>query len=326
MLLTDARRAARTTAAGDLVPLDDQDRSLWDRAQIDEGVRLLDDALAVAAARPVPDPGRDCGAAFDGGDGPRHRLAADCGALPGASPSLTPTPVVELNAAVAMGMSGGLSHALDGIARVEARGELTRYHLLPAAKADVLRRLGRRAEAAVAYRAASRWSPTPPSAGSWSGGWPSAAFPELHSLFPDRLMCSLASADTQTKPHMSDLRIDKRRVTATLTLTGGDRLIGSLFLAEQAEHHAGPERLLDVLNGPPGFLPFESVSGPGVPADRARQPREHRGGPHRLGARGPGRRPRVSGGRAEVGAPAVRQRRRASRRPAGAAPGADATA
>lgn len=77
-------------------------------------------------------------------------------------------------------------------------------------------------------------------------------------------MCSMASADTQTSPHMSDLRIDKRRVTATLALTGGERLIGSLFLAEQAEHHAGPERLLDVLNGPPGFLPFESVSGPGV--------------------------------------------------------------
>ncbi|MBK5296749.1 MAG: hypothetical protein JJE40_06280 [Vicinamibacteria bacterium] len=63
---------------------------------------------------------------------------------------------------------------------------------------------------------------------------------------------------------MSDLRIDKRRVTATLTLNGGDHLIGSLFLAEQAASHAGPERLLDVLNGPPGFLPFESVSGPGV--------------------------------------------------------------
>ncbi len=62
---------------------------------------------------------------------------------------------------------------------------------------------------------------------------------------------------------MSDLRIDKRRVTATLTLTAGDRLVGSLFLADQAEHHAGPERLLDLLNGPPGFLPFESVSGPG---------------------------------------------------------------
>lgn len=63
---------------------------------------------------------------------------------------------------------------------------------------------------------------------------------------------------------MSELRIDKRRVAATLTLTLGERLIGSLFLAEQAANHAGPERLLDVLNGPPGFLPFEAVSGPGA--------------------------------------------------------------
>jgi hypothetical protein len=62
---------------------------------------------------------------------------------------------------------------------------------------------------------------------------------------------------------MSELRIDKRRVTTTLTLTAGERLIGSLFLAEQAERHTGPERLLDLLNGPPGFLPFEEVSGPG---------------------------------------------------------------
>jgi len=59
---------------------------------------------------------------------------------------------------------------------------------------------------------------------------------------------------------MSDLRIDKRRVTATVTLTAGERLTGALFLAEQAETHAGPERLLDVLNGPPGFLLLESVS------------------------------------------------------------------
>ena len=62
---------------------------------------------------------------------------------------------------------------------------------------------------------------------------------------------------------MSELRIDKRRVLATITLTGGDRLVGSLFLAAQAAHHAGPERLLDVLNGPPGFVPFETASGPG---------------------------------------------------------------
>ena len=153
MLLTDARRAARTTASGDLVPLDDQDRSLWNRAQIDEGVRLLDAALALR--RPGPYQTQAAIAAL-------HSTAATArdtdwrqiAALYQTLLRHSPTPVVELNAAVARGMSDGLSHALDGIARVEAGGELTRYHLLPAAKADVLRRLGRRTEAAVAYRAA----------------------------------------------------------------------------------------------------------------------------------------------------------------------------
>src|SRR5688500_12448840 len=59
---------------------------------------------------------------------------------------------------------------------------------------------------------------------------------------------------------MTDLRIDKRRVTATITLAAGERLTGALFLAEQAATHAGPERLLDVLTGPPGFLLLEAVS------------------------------------------------------------------
>ena len=153
MLLTDARRAARTTAAGDLVPLDDQDRSLWNRAQIEEGVRILDDALAMR--RPGPYQTQAAIAAL-------HSTAATAGetdwrqisALYQTLLRQTPTPVIELNLAVALGMSSGLSHALDGIARVEARGDLARYHLLPAAKADVLRRLGRPALAAEAYRAA----------------------------------------------------------------------------------------------------------------------------------------------------------------------------
>jgi hypothetical protein len=59
---------------------------------------------------------------------------------------------------------------------------------------------------------------------------------------------------------MSELRIDKRRVTATVTLAAGAPVTGALFLAEQAATHAGPERLLDVLNGGPGFVPFEAVS------------------------------------------------------------------
>jgi len=153
MLLTDARRAARLTAQGDLVPLEDQDRSLWNRAQIDEGVQVLDDALAMR--RPGPYQTQAAIAAL-------HSTAAAAGdtdwpqiaALYQALLRQTPTPVVELNAVVALGMASGLSHALDGIARIEARGDLARYHLLPAARADVLRRLGRPAEAAGAYQAA----------------------------------------------------------------------------------------------------------------------------------------------------------------------------
>ncbi len=153
MLLTDARRAARTTGAGDLVPLDDQDRSQWNRAQIDEGVRILDDALAMR--RPGPYQTQAAIAAL-------HSTAATAGetdwrqisALYQALLRQTPTPVIELNLAVAQGMANGLSQALEGIARIEARGDLSRYHLLPAAKADVLRRMGRPGLAAGAYREA----------------------------------------------------------------------------------------------------------------------------------------------------------------------------
>ena len=135
------------------MPLDDQDRSLWNRAQIDDGVRLLDDAMAMR--RPGPYQTQAAIAAL-------HSTAATArdtdwrqiAALYQTLLRQTPTPVVELNAAVARGMADGLAHALEGIARVEASGELTRYHLLPAAKADVLRRLGRLPEAADAYRAA----------------------------------------------------------------------------------------------------------------------------------------------------------------------------
>lgn len=153
MLLTDARGRARLTAQGDLVPLEDQDRSLWNRASIDEGVRVLDDALAMR--RPGPYQTQAAIAAL-------HSTAATAGdtdwpqiaALYQALLRQTPTPIVELNAVVALGMASGLPHALDGIARIEARGDLARYHLLLAAKADVLRRLGRPADAALAYRAA----------------------------------------------------------------------------------------------------------------------------------------------------------------------------
>jgi RNA polymerase sigma-70 factor, ECF subfamily len=153
MLLSDARRAARVTDGGDLVPLEDQDRSLWDRAQIDEGTRLVDAALGLG--RPGPYQTQAAIAALH--DAAARAADTDWLQIAALYRTLlrwTPTPIVELNAAVALGLASGLEDALEWIARIEARGELARYHLLPAAKADVLRRLERRDEAAVAYREA----------------------------------------------------------------------------------------------------------------------------------------------------------------------------
>jgi len=152
MLLTDSRRASRVMD-DELVPLEEQDRTLWDRAQIEEGVRLVDEALA--AGSPGPYQTQAAIAAL-------HATAAtpeatdwlQISALYRTLLRWTPTPVVELNAAVALGLATNLERALEGIARIEERGELAHYHLLPAAKAEVLRRLRRPAEAAIAYRTA----------------------------------------------------------------------------------------------------------------------------------------------------------------------------
>jgi RNA polymerase sigma-70 factor (ECF subfamily) len=153
MLLTDARRAARITPEGDFVPLDDQDRTKWNRAQIDEGLALLDEALTRRKAGPYQI--QAAIAALHA----RAKTPADTdwpqiAALYKGLLRVMPTPVVELNAAVAVGMATGLERALEWIAKLDAHPELTRYHLLPAAKADMLRRLGRFEEAAEAYRQA----------------------------------------------------------------------------------------------------------------------------------------------------------------------------
>jgi RNA polymerase sigma-70 factor (ECF subfamily) len=153
MLLTDARRAARLTADGELVPLEDQDRARWDRALIDEGLRLLDEALALAS------PGSyqiqaAIAALHDKAATPADTDWRQIAALYQALLRWMPTAIVELNAAVALGLATDLQHTLDWMARLEQREELRRYHLLPASKADVLRRLGRLPEAAGAYREA----------------------------------------------------------------------------------------------------------------------------------------------------------------------------
>ncbi len=153
MLLHDARRAARVDAAGDLVPLDDQDRTLWDCATIDEGVAFLDAALR--RERPGP---YQLQAAIAG----CHAIAADAGATDWAEIALlygrlahfVPGPVVELNRAVAVAMADGPEAGLALVEALGAGGSLAGYRLLPATRADLLRRLGRFDEASAAYRQA----------------------------------------------------------------------------------------------------------------------------------------------------------------------------
>jgi RNA polymerase sigma-70 factor (ECF subfamily) len=160
MLLTDARRRARLSAGGDLVPLDEQDRSLWDRTQIDEGVRVLDRALE----RRSPGPYQTQAAIAALHDTAPSAAGTDwtqISALYGALLRWTPTPVVELNAAVALGQAAGWDRALEWIERLEAGGELAAYHLLYGSKAEILRRLGRNADAAAAYRSATALARNP---------------------------------------------------------------------------------------------------------------------------------------------------------------------
>ncbi len=153
MLLTDARRDARVDVHGDLVLLEDQDRSLWDRAAIAEGLALLPGALA----------GSPPGAyAIEAAVAALHARAArpedtdwrQIAALYGTLLRVRPSPVVALNRAVAVAMAAGAEEALPLVEALERSGALDGYHLLPAAKADLLRRLGRHAEAAASYREA----------------------------------------------------------------------------------------------------------------------------------------------------------------------------
>ncbi len=153
MLLHDARRSARLDAAGDLVTLEDQDRSSWDQASIGEGVAVL--AGALRRGRPGPYQIQAAIAACHA-----TALAAadtDWAQIAGLYEQLArflPTPVVALNHAVAVGMAFGPAAALPLLAALEESGQLAGYHLLPATKADMLRRLGRLPEASLAYREA----------------------------------------------------------------------------------------------------------------------------------------------------------------------------
>jgi RNA polymerase sigma-70 factor, ECF subfamily len=155
MLLHDARRAGRETAAGDIVLLEEQDRALWDHGQTAEGLGLVEAALTL--------PGRP----------ESYAVQAAIAALHARSPSyrdtdwpqiaglyevllrVSPSPVIELNHAAAVSMVDGPARALDLVDALQARGGLDGYELMPAVRADLLRRLGRHDAARDAYLAAS---------------------------------------------------------------------------------------------------------------------------------------------------------------------------
>jgi RNA polymerase sigma-70 factor (ECF subfamily) len=159
MLLHDARAAARTDAAGDLVPLEEQDRARWDRRGIAEGTAVLEAALA--RRRPGPYQVQAAIAACHAeAERPRDTDWAQIAGLYGELARLAPGPVVELNRAVAVAMAEGPAAGLALVDALDASGALAGYHLLPATRADLLRRLGRRPEAAAAYRSALELAPT----------------------------------------------------------------------------------------------------------------------------------------------------------------------
>ncbi|WP_426756744.1 RNA polymerase sigma factor [Myxococcus sp. Y35] len=153
MLLHHARRRARVAADGGLVLLDRQDRALWDREQLAEGLSELDAALAMGARGTYT---VQAAIAALHAQAPRAEDTdwAQIAALYERLSVLTPGPVVALNHAAAVAMARGPEHGLALVDDLESSGLLAGYHLLPAARADLLRRLGRKAEAAEAYRRA----------------------------------------------------------------------------------------------------------------------------------------------------------------------------
>src|SRR5947207_13792215 len=155
VLLHDARRASRETTGGDVVLLEEQDRALWDREQIAEGLKLVEDALRIS--------GRPQSYAVQAAIAAVHARApsfrdTDWPQIAGLYEVLlriSPSPVIELNHAAAVSMVDGPARALDLIDTLEARGGLDGYELMPAVRADLLRRLGRRDAAREAYLAAA---------------------------------------------------------------------------------------------------------------------------------------------------------------------------
>jgi RNA polymerase sigma-70 factor (ECF subfamily) len=154
MLLHDSRRKARVDEAGEIVLLEQQDRALWDRAEIEEGLGLLETSLRGGGGRSRY--------GIESAIVAVHAQAASyeetdwrqIAILYGRLMDLYPSPVIELNRAVAVAMAESPERGVELLAAVERSGSLNGYHLLPAAQADLLRRCGREEEAASYYRSA----------------------------------------------------------------------------------------------------------------------------------------------------------------------------
>ncbi|MHB8676451.1 MAG: RNA polymerase sigma factor [Candidatus Acidiferrales bacterium] len=157
MLLHDSRRAARVDSAGELITLEDQERALWNREQISEGVRLVEQALRLRSVGPYQLQAA-IAAVHSEAEKAEDTDWAQIASLYDELSRLMPTPVVALNHAVAVAMSKGAGQGLaQGLSLIDvlgSSGELEGYYLFHAARADVLRRLDRQREAAGAYRRA----------------------------------------------------------------------------------------------------------------------------------------------------------------------------
>jgi RNA polymerase sigma-70 factor, ECF subfamily len=152
MLLHDSRRDARLEQAGDLIVLNEQDRSRWNRKQIEEALPLVEEALL---GRPGPFAVQAAIAALHcQASRPEDTDWPQILQLYGVLEQLQPSPIVSLNRAVAVAMVNGPQEALTLIDGLAAAGELENYHLLHSTRADFLRRIGSLEEAAKAYEEA----------------------------------------------------------------------------------------------------------------------------------------------------------------------------
>jgi RNA polymerase sigma-70 factor (ECF subfamily) len=153
MLLHDARRETRTGPSGELVLLEDQDRGRWDRARIDEGQAILERAMRMRRVGPYQLQAA-IASLHDEAASTAATDWAQIGAIYRILGEMQPSPVVELNRAVAVAMADGPAAGLALVDAIAANGSLDGYPYLHSTRADLLRRLGRRAEAVDAYRAA----------------------------------------------------------------------------------------------------------------------------------------------------------------------------